>query len=98
MQALIDGPENLTGVRRQVINFKWIALTDYVVKAPRNSRQKTLTKAWTEADIVKKWAASAWGKKVAGKGARLAMTDFQRFEAKTKKQAAMKKVRAALKK
>lgn len=97
MQALIDGPENLTGVRRQVINFKWLALTDFVVKAPRNARQKTLTKAWKEADVQTKWAASSWGKKLAAKSAKLALTDFQRFEAKTKKQAVMKKVRASLK-
>lgn len=96
-QALVDGPETLTGVRRHVINFKWIALTDFTVDAPRNARQKTLEGAWKTAQVKAKWEASAWGKKLAAKSAKLALTDFQRFEAKVKKQTAMKKVRASLK-
>jgi large subunit ribosomal protein L14e len=96
-QVLIDGPETVTGVRRQVINFKWISLTDFKVEINRNARQKGLTAAWKSADTLAKFQASAWGRKVASKVARAATTDFERFEAKVKKQAVMKKVRAAIK-
>jgi large subunit ribosomal protein L14e len=95
-QALIDGPAPLTGVSRQVINFKWVALTDYKVKVGRNARQSTLVKAWKEADVQAKWAASAWGKKVAGKITKAASTDFDRFKAKVAHQKVMKKVQAKL--
>jgi ribosomal protein L14E/L6E/L27E len=35
LQALIDGPANLTGVKRQVINMKWLAITDIRVPIAR---------------------------------------------------------------
>lgn len=106
---MIDGPANLTGVRRQVINFKWLALTDLKVggkkevdgktvhsPAVRNARQATLTKQWKLFDIQAKWDASSWGKKVAAKKAAAASTDFGRFKAKIAKQSVAKKVRARL--
>jgi large subunit ribosomal protein L14e len=96
-QVLIDGPENVTGVRRQVINFKWISLTDFKVDVNRNARQKGLAAAWKSAGVLAKFQASAWGRKAAAKVARAATTDFERFDAKVKKQAVMKKVRAAVK-
>lgn len=94
MQLLVDGPENLTGVRRQVINIKWIALTDLKVKVARNARQKTLNKEWAAAGIQEKWAASAWAKKLATKAAKAKLNDFQRFQAKVAGQALAKKVKA----
>ena len=86
-QALVDGPENRTGVRRQIINFKWVALTDMKVKVSRNARQKTLTKEWAAAEVSSTWAKSAWAKKLAAKKAKAATTDFDRFQDKLKKQA-----------
>jgi large subunit ribosomal protein L14e len=95
-QALVDGPENLTGVRRQVINFKWLSLTDFVLPVARNARQKTLTAAWKKADIQKKWEATSWAKRVAARKARAAQTDLDRFKTKLVKQRVAKAVRAKL--
>lgn len=97
VQALIDGPANVTGVSRQVINFKWIALTDLKVKVARNARQKTLAAAWKEADTKAKFEGSAWGKKLASKAAKAKQTDFQRFQARLTKQTVMAKVNKAIK-
>jgi len=77
---LIDGPVNVTGVMRQVIPYKRIALTDLVVKVPKNARQKTLTKAWEENKIQAKWDNSVWAKKLAAKEKRKNMNDFERFQ------------------
>lgn len=96
LQLLIDGPVNLTGVKRQVINIKWVSLTDFVIKISLNARQASLTKAWTEAGIQEKWAASSWAKKAAAKKAKAALNDFGRFQAKVKQQALAKKVKAAV--
>jgi large subunit ribosomal protein L14e len=45
-QALLDGPTEVTGLIRQIVPFKRMALTDLKVKIPRNARAKTLKKAW----------------------------------------------------
>jgi large subunit ribosomal protein L14e len=79
-KCLVDGPATKTGVARQVIPFKRVALTDIVVKIPKNARQKTLNKAWDEADVLAKWDASSWAKKLAAKKKRASLTDFQRFQ------------------
>merc|ERR1712232_61964 len=79
-KCLIDGPVNITGVTRQVIPFKRIALTDLKINIMRNSRQKTLTKAWTDEKIMEKWEATSWAKKLASKKKRATLTDFDRFK------------------
>jgi len=80
-KCLIDGPAPLTGITRQVISFKRIALTDLkVTGVRRNSRQKTLVKAWTDNDIMAKWEATSWAKKLATKKKRAKLTDFERFK------------------
>lgn len=79
-KCLIDGPADITGVRRQVIPFSRIALTDFTVKIQRNARQKTLDKAWKEADVMAKWEASSWAKKLANKKKRASLSDFDRFK------------------
>jgi large subunit ribosomal protein L14e len=94
LQALIDGPANLTGVRRQVINFKWLALTTLTVKVQLNARQKALTAAWKAGDVQAKFAASSWGKRMTKKATTAALDDFGRFKVKVQKQ----KVSAAVKK
>ena len=90
----MDGPANLTGVTRQVINIKWVSVTDFKVKVARNARQKTLTEAWADADIQAKWDATAWAKKIAAKATKAGLNDFQRFQKKVAQQTLMKKVRA----
>ena len=96
-KCLIDGPA--TGVARQVIPYARIALTDYTVPAKRNARQKSLTKAWKEADITAKWEASSWAKKLASKNKRASLSDFDRFKvmvAKKQKSAIIAKKMAEL--
>ena len=79
-KCLIDGPSDITGVSRQVINYGRIALTDLTVKIPKNARQKTLIAAWKEADTMAKWEASSWAKKLASKKTRANLSDFDRFK------------------
>lgn len=79
-KCLIDGPEDITGVSRQVIPYTRIALTDFTVKIQQNARQKTLKKAWAEADVLAKWEASSWAKKLANKKKRASLSDFDRFK------------------
>ena len=48
IQVLIDGPQSITGIHRQVIGLKRLSLTDIVVeKLPRCATQKNIIKAWT---------------------------------------------------
>ena len=49
-RVLVDGPTRVTGVSRQIVPLKRIALTDFKVKIGRNARQKSLEKAWTAGD------------------------------------------------
>lgn len=79
-KCLIDGPAPLTGVERQVISFTRLALTDLKVKIQRSARQKTLIKAWTEADTLATWESSSWAKKLSARKKRAALNDFDRFK------------------
>ena len=79
-KCMIDGPVPKTGVARQVIPFKRLALTDIVIKVPKSARQKTLVKAWDAAKVEETWAATSWAKKLARKKVRASLTDFQRFQ------------------
>jgi large subunit ribosomal protein L14e len=79
-KCLIDGPAGITGVSRQVIPYTRIALTDLKVKIQRNARNKTLTKAWEEADTMNKWESSSWAKKLSSKKKRANLSDFGRFK------------------
>lgn len=97
LQALVDGPDTLTHVRRQVINFKWLSLTPLTVKVQRNARQKTLAAAWKAADVQAKFAGSSWGKRLAKKQTTAALTDFGRFKAKVQQQKVSAAVKKALK-
>ena len=52
VKVLIDGPQSITGIHRQVIGLKRLSLTDIVVeKLPRCATQKNIIKAWTVTDI-----------------------------------------------
>jgi large subunit ribosomal protein L14e len=100
-RALVDGPTKITGVTRQIVPFKRLSLTDYVVKIGRNARQKSLNKAWATDDIKGKWDASAWAKKRAAAKKRATTNDFGRFRAmllKKKRTQMVKKAAAALRK
>mmetsp|Transcript_21077 Transcript_21077/g.25045 ORF Transcript_21077/g.25045 Transcript_21077/m.25045 type:complete len:135 (+) Transcript_21077:128-532(+) len=79
-KCLIDGPVNITGVTRQMISFKRIALTDLKADICRNARQKTLTKAWVDGKISETWEATSWAKKLSSKKKRAKLSDFGRFK------------------
>ena len=79
---LVDGP----GVSRQVLNLKTLHLTKYVLKIQHGVRAASLKKAWTKAEIDKKWAESAWAKRLAAKKQRASLTDFERFKLMKAKQ------------
>ena len=77
-KCLIDGP--CTGVARQVISFKRIALTDLTIKIQRSARQKSILAAWATEDIDTKWNTSSWAKKIASRKTRANLSDFDRFK------------------
>mmetsp|Transcript_48616 Transcript_48616/g.72159 ORF Transcript_48616/g.72159 Transcript_48616/m.72159 type:complete len:134 (+) Transcript_48616:135-536(+) len=79
-KCLVQGPEEITGVKRQVIPFKRIALTDFKVKIARNAREKTLKAAWAKEDILSKWEATPWATKLSNKAKRANLSDFDRFK------------------
>lgn len=79
-KCLIDGPQEVTGVDRQVIPFKRIALTDLKVDVQKSARAKTLKKAWAEGDTLNKWEATSWAKKLSAKKKRANLGDFDRFK------------------
>jgi large subunit ribosomal protein L14e len=98
-KCLIDGPESITGVTRQVISYKRLALTDLKVDIQRNARQKSLLKAWTEGDTMNKWESSSWAKKLTARKTRAGLSDFDRFKvmvAKKQKTAIIAKKMAEL--
>mmetsp|Transcript_19588 Transcript_19588/g.33620 ORF Transcript_19588/g.33620 Transcript_19588/m.33620 type:complete len:140 (+) Transcript_19588:74-493(+) len=100
-RVLIDGPFPVTGVKRQQIPIRWLALTDFKVHIGRATRNKALVKAFNGSAITTKFAQSAFGKKLAAKTKRAAMTDFDRFKvmlAKKKRSVLINQELAKLKK
>lgn len=83
-EALVDGPES--GVPRQAISFKRIALTDFVISIPPGVRTTPVSKAWKKADIDTKWAQTAWAKKLATRAKRASLSDFERFVVRVNRQ------------
>ena len=77
---LVDGPQSATGVHRQVMLLKRLALTDIVIKIGKNCSQKKLVAAWAKEGVQAKWDATAWAKKLANKKKRAALTDFDRYK------------------
>ena len=81
MQVLVDGPQSVTGIHRQVISLKRLALTDVLVtKLPRGATQKNVKKAWAEQNVLETWNNGNWAKKIENKRKRAAMGDFDRFK------------------
>ncbi|CAM9861869.1 unnamed protein product, partial [Pylaiella littoralis] len=77
-KALVEGPD--TGVERQLLPFKRLALTDHKLPIQRNARIGTIRAAAKAEDLYAKWEASSWAKKKARKIKRANMTDFDRFK------------------
>lgn len=64
-KVLLDGPAS--GVLRSVRNLKDLQLTKFKVPIRLQQRTKNVEKAWTEAEISKKWQESTWAKKLAAR-------------------------------
>ena len=93
-RCLIDGPT--TGVARQVINFRRIALTDIVVKVARTNKTSTLKSKLEglETSIQDQFDACAWGQKLQRKNKRADLNDFGRFKVAIAKQKRNKAIAA----
>jgi large subunit ribosomal protein L14e len=95
--VLVDGPQSITGISRQVISLKRLSLTDLVVtNLPKNARLKSITTGWTEQKTLEKWQASAWAKKLSAKKLRSELNDFGRFKLMLAKKEKSKAIAAAL--
>jgi len=82
-----------------VISLRRLALTSIVVdlEGEKSPSKETLAAALKAADVEGKWAASAWGKKIARQQARKNLTDFDRYKvmvARVKRSALIKKALA----
>ncbi len=94
---MVDGPQSITGIHRQVIAVKCLSLTDILItKLPRNACQKNILKAWTEQDALKKWQSTAWAKKIVSKKTRANLSDFDRFKVMVAKKQKSKIVTAKI--
>eukprot|EP01133_Synstelium_polycarpum_P016637 gene16637-19767_t len=82
-RVMIHGPT--TGVARQVMNLKWVALTKFKVNILRGARTATLTKAIKAADIDAKLAKTRLMTKVNAAVAKSSASDFERFKARIQK-------------
>jgi large subunit ribosomal protein L14e len=84
--VLIDGPQSVTGVHRQVIGLKRVALSDILVqKLPRGAKQRNILKAWNEQGTLEAWKDTSLAKKLAIKEKRANTTDFDRFNIRVAK-------------
>lgn len=77
-RALVDGPTS--GVKRQVILFRRLQLTDIKLDIPRSIGTKALKAAVEKQGLDEKWAVTPWAKKQALRSKRASMTDFDRFK------------------
>ena len=83
-RALLDGP--CTGVGRKSMNFRQMHLTKFVVKIPPGACTGTLKKPWEKEEMTKKWEETTWAKKIALRGLKSGLTDFDRFKLMMAKQ------------
>mmetsp|Transcript_338 Transcript_338/g.615 ORF Transcript_338/g.615 Transcript_338/m.615 type:complete len:177 (+) Transcript_338:59-589(+) len=77
--ALVDGPEDVTGVFRMVMNYNDLALTDIVVDITRGISSEDLAKALKEQDIIAKYNETPRAKRDASAEKRANLSDFERF-------------------
>lgn len=96
-RVLIDGA-GVTGVKRQSIPIRRVALTDMRLKLPRGIRSTTLRKALEKDDIIKKFNETSWGQKRLAKQRRATLTDFERFKVMVARQQRAQAVRSKLSK
>ena len=96
-RVLIDGPQSVTGVCRQVIKTTRLNLTDIVVEGLSHGCKITkLEKAWKEQEIMNEWLSTAWAYKIDKKRARAETNDFDRFKVMVAKKQKSKLIAAKL--
>ena len=79
-RVLVDGPQAITGVPRQVLNLKTMQLTSFVVnKVTRGMTHEKLCLRFTQDAILKRFSKTHEGKAIARRQLREKMTDFDRF-------------------
>uniref|UniRef100_A0A7S2FBC7 Large ribosomal subunit protein eL14 domain-containing protein n=1 Tax=Alexandrium andersonii TaxID=327968 RepID=A0A7S2FBC7_9DINO len=97
-RVVVDGPQSVTGVVRHMMPIRRLSLTDFKAGIVRGAHEKTLRLALEKEDIMAKFGATSWGKKLKAREARASMTDFERFKLQKAKKALSKAVRKTLKK
>lgn len=116
-KVMVDGPLEITGVSRQMMPLKRLALTDLAVSIPKSSKDQVIKDAFEvsdaftaavpvrlcltplplqAADIMAKWEATSWAKKLTAKKRRANLTDFDRFKLMVARQQKAKIVKAKM--
>ena len=76
----MDGPEEITGLKRKLVNVKRIVLTKFVIKIGVGARAKSIKKALAKDNIIEKYEQSGLYKKHNIQKVRSETTDFDRFK------------------
>uniref|UniRef100_A0A8P0NUE7 Large ribosomal subunit protein eL14 n=2 Tax=Canis lupus familiaris TaxID=9615 RepID=A0A8P0NUE7_CANLF len=76
-RAWADGPCSL--VRRQVMPFKSMALTDFILNFPHGTGQRYFRQAWQKVGINTNWAATRWALQTETRYRKAEMTDFDHY-------------------
>jgi ribosomal protein L14E/L6E/L27E len=64
--------------------LKWITVTKFRLPfLGRGASSKAIKKALEKDDVVAKWKATSWGKKIVGRQIRSNLNDFERFQFRT---------------
>lgn len=94
-RVLIEGGSS--PIRRQVMNIKRIALTNFVLPdIKRGEETAKVQAAYKSEDIDAKFAATAWGKKLDSRAKRAQQDDFGRFKVMVARMKKSKLVNAEL--
>eukprot|EP00408_Alexandrium_pacificum_P059703 CAMPEP_0171170132 /NCGR_PEP_ID=MMETSP0790-20130122/8560_1 /TAXON_ID=2925 /ORGANISM="Alexandrium catenella, Strain OF101" /LENGTH=133 /DNA_ID=CAMNT_0011634977 /DNA_START=8 /DNA_END=409 /DNA_ORIENTATION=+ len=97
-RVLVDGPKDITGVPRHMMPIKRMSLTDFKADIVRGAREKALRQALEKGEILSKWGATSWAKKLKARETRSNMTDFERFKLMMAKKSRSKAIKKILKK
>mmetsp|Transcript_6230 Transcript_6230/g.8437 ORF Transcript_6230/g.8437 Transcript_6230/m.8437 type:complete len:134 (+) Transcript_6230:92-493(+) len=97
-RVLVDGPESVTGVKRHMMPIKRLSLTDFKSGIFRGAREKALKQQLEKGEIMAKWEATNWAKKIKARETRANMTDFERFKLMKARQTRSRAIKKILKK
>lgn len=96
-RVLVEGPT--TGVKRQVVSVKRLALTSILIEGvARGEKTKEVAEKYSAADVDAKFAASSWGRKIESKAKRANLDDFGRFRVMVARMKKSKAIAAELEK